>query len=231
MSKFKVGDKVIGNSDRNFITKKGWKGIVVEVGYGKIQVKGPDEKGNMQEFSVFPERFDLDTSEEESSKTKPTIEEVKKRYPIGTQYKSADSGTRVYTVTSHNFAGGGGWNYFFAEHGKGSFWYMGKWAEIISTPEEIPNPEEKPKPKFYDETEITVGISPADLCFLSHGTISISPEGEKTYITTDETASTLTSDIYAGIITPIKEPSQKVLGVQDAIVINKSETKNKIKVI
>ena len=62
---------------------------------------------------------------------KPTLEEVKKRYPIGTKYKSADSGEIPQTVNSHYFVYGGGNTHFFAEEGKGSLWYKGKWAEII----------------------------------------------------------------------------------------------------
>lgn len=59
MSKFKVGDRVIGNSEGRYsITKKGWIGTVTEVCGNCIYVHGPgafSEKG----FAVLAKYFDL----------------------------------------------------------------------------------------------------------------------------------------------------------------------------
>ena len=62
MNKFKVGDKVIGNSMEYGITLKGWKGTVTKVeGEHSIKVKGP---GVTDGVTVYAKDFDLLSSAE-----------------------------------------------------------------------------------------------------------------------------------------------------------------------
>ena len=63
MAKFKVGDKVVGNSKTKgvyVITKEGWRGVVTRVNSDDIiTVKGPDGEGSLINFDVRGECFDL----------------------------------------------------------------------------------------------------------------------------------------------------------------------------
>lgn len=60
--KFKVGDRVIGNSKANKRynhTKAGWKGVVTKINGSTMEVLGDDKIS----FGLYPEFFDLDVSE------------------------------------------------------------------------------------------------------------------------------------------------------------------------
>lgn len=68
MSKFKVGDRVIGNSEGMYgITKKGWVGTVTAVEGETIWVHGPEAVGD-KGFCVWEKYFDLYTPDEAAQK-------------------------------------------------------------------------------------------------------------------------------------------------------------------
>ena len=62
------------------------------------------------------------------------LEEAKRRYPVGTKYKSVIPNDREYTVDEQSFSLRNA-NHVWGEANKGSLYDNGKWAEIISTPE------------------------------------------------------------------------------------------------
>ena len=62
------------------------------------------------------------------------LEEAKRRYPIGTKYKSAYDGKADGEITSNKFKYDA--NYHAIYHSEIYVYFNGKWAEIISLPEE-----------------------------------------------------------------------------------------------
>ena len=72
MAKFKVGDHVVGNflADMYYITKCGWRGVVVEVddsGF-MVRVKGKDRTGHESCYWVCSGYFDLDKPAKSASR-------------------------------------------------------------------------------------------------------------------------------------------------------------------
>lgn len=75
-TKFKVGDKIVGNVKANKdygITVEGWKGEVVKIkGYGKIEVRG-ERDGNY--YTVLSRCFDKVVVEPKTSTKKYSVDE------------------------------------------------------------------------------------------------------------------------------------------------------------
>lgn len=93
----------------------------------------------------FQEWCDLNNYSMEKDCTKASkeelLEEAKRRYPIGTKYKSAYDGKADGEITSNKFKYDA--NYHAIYHSEIYVYFDGKWAEIISLPEE--KGEEKSK--------------------------------------------------------------------------------------
>lgn len=76
--------------------------------------------------------WSVDVSTLSKKTTYPTIEEVRKRYPIGTVYRSL-SGSKN-TIDSFNWVPSGKPNIIYGEDGKGILYRDGEWAEVIHGP-------------------------------------------------------------------------------------------------
>ncbi len=68
------------------------------------------------------------------------LEEAKRRYPVGTKYRLAHDNSRIHYNTTLNFKWGNNDNIYQKEgdSGKnigGCIYASGKWAEVISYPE------------------------------------------------------------------------------------------------
>lgn len=59
------------------------------------------------------------------------LEEAKKRYPIGTQYKCAYGGETIWTVVEQRFTLAES-DVIHSQPGKGCLYHKGNWAEIVS---------------------------------------------------------------------------------------------------
>ena len=86
----------------------------------------PTEKP-IPDLELMPEGFEPPTNMEQ------LLEEAKRKYPIGTRYKCALTDSE-YTVEKPNFSIYNS-NTIHTEYGRGTLYYNGKWAEIISTSE------------------------------------------------------------------------------------------------
>lgn len=110
------------------------------------------------EFSdiIFPE---------EKGETKPILSkkellaEAKRRYPVGTKYKTAsDDSSNIFVLSSDDWSNSLLDDVVYAEYGKGCLYYKGDWAEIIS------KPTVEKHPKYVE----CIGLKEVDASFWSH---------------------------------------------------------------
>jgi len=100
---------------------------------------------------------DIDTEES-------LLEEAKRRYPIGTEFKAANNSIKS-KVTSDDYHYGNNENIYFLRESNSCVYYKGKWAEIVEPEEHIF--------EVGDEVEIIRSAKGSNLSKLSIGDVFI----------------------------------------------------------
>jgi hypothetical protein len=164
--KFKVGDTVVGNSkatDRYSVTQTGWCGKVTKVNSDFFVAEGRGSVGDITEFDLQYECFDLAQSEPEPIDTEALLEEANRRYPIGTLYKELNDVGEV-TGAERTADEPACWvvRGESIEVGYGYVYAKGRWAEVVPETKYVVT-QRIPSPSgcVYDSTLKGVDISAA----------------------------------------------------------------------
>ena len=150
--KFKVGDTVVGNSkatDRYCITQAGWRGKVTKVNSDFFIAEGRGSTGDIAEFDLQYEYFDLAQSE-------PEPLEPQRKFKVGDEVVgNADANT--YGITVQGWRGkviSLGFTFFDAQDFNGTKFH-GLSYDCFDLAQSEPEPSELPKRKFEVGDKVT----------------------------------------------------------------------------